>query len=159
METYYIYHIPGLKYGCTQKYPERPASQSNIYELIETHNDIMIASEREKELNLQASYFWDDTQYYFKMVSMGSKGALSQLNDGIHNLQKGYGNKKFRHSKEDQSNAAKIGNALPTHVNKQKSECPHCNKIGNYIAMRRWHFDNCIKKGRLRTNLPSVPKK
>ena len=21
--------------------------------------------------------------------------------------------------------------------------CPHCNKIGQSVAMKRWHFDNC----------------
>jgi hypothetical protein len=25
----------------------------------------------------------------------------------------------------------------------QKVECPHCNKIGNLINMKRYHFDNC----------------
>ena len=27
-----------------------------------------------------------------------------------------------------------------------KVECPHCGKIGNRGAMKRWHFDNCKKK-------------
>lgn len=22
-------------------------------------------------------------------------------------------------------------------------ECPHCNKVGSYVAMHRWHFDKC----------------
>lgn len=24
--------------------------------------------------------------------------------------------------------------------------CPHCNKIGSYANMKRWHFDNCSNK-------------
>lgn len=24
--------------------------------------------------------------------------------------------------------------------------CPHCNKLGSYVAMHRWHFDNCKNK-------------
>jgi len=24
--------------------------------------------------------------------------------------------------------------------------CPHCKKSGGYMAMKRWHFDNCKKK-------------
>lgn len=27
--------------------------------------------------------------------------------------------------------------------NNAPSECPHCGKIGQYRAMKRWHFDNC----------------
>ena len=76
-KTYYIYHIPGLKYGCTQNYPERPASQSEVYELTEMHTDIMIASKREKELNIAADYPWSDTQYYYKMVENGKIGSGS----------------------------------------------------------------------------------
>lgn len=29
------------------------------------------------------------------------------------------------------------------HYNLQKTKCPHCHKIGQERAMRRWHFDNC----------------
>ena len=25
-------------------------------------------------------------------------------------------------------------------------ECPHCNKVGSYVAMHRWHFENCKAK-------------
>ena len=28
-------------------------------------------------------------------------------------------------------------------LNKQQAECPHCHKIGQYVNMKRWHFDNC----------------
>jgi group I intron endonuclease len=31
------------------------------------------------------------------------------------------------------------------HPNSQ-SVCPHCGKIGQMRAMKRWHFDNCPKK-------------
>ncbi len=27
--------------------------------------------------------------------------------------------------------------------NLPKVTCNHCNKIGSYVAMHRWHFDNC----------------
>ena len=28
-----------------------------------------------------------------------------------------------------------------------KVSCPHCNKLGGIIPMKRWHFDNCRNKG------------
>lgn len=27
-----------------------------------------------------------------------------------------------------------------------KTKCPHCDKVGQYRAMKRWHFDNCKLK-------------
>ena len=29
-------------------------------------------------------------------------------------------------------------------------DCPHCNKSGSYVAMHRWHFNNCKHKGELK---------
>ena len=37
-----------------------------------------------------------------------------------------------------------------------KVECPHCGKIGNRGAMKRWHFDNCKKKPTLSIQHGSV---
>lgn len=35
---------------------------------------------------------------------------------------------------------------LKCHDNNKKTiECPHCNKIGQYTNMKRWHFDKCEK--------------
>ena len=28
-------------------------------------------------------------------------------------------------------------------INHEKISCPHCGKLGQYAAMKRWHFDNC----------------
>jgi hypothetical protein len=33
-----------------------------------------------------------------------------------------------------------------SHLNK-KEKCPHCDKIGSLMIMKRWHFDNCKNKG------------
>jgi hypothetical protein len=30
--------------------------------------------------------------------------------------------------------------------------CPHCNKIGNVPNMKRWHFDNCKQKQKIKEN-------
>jgi len=63
--AYTIYHIPGIKIGCSKRIENRIKEQKfNEYEILEVHNDINIASEREKELNLQYGYEWIDTQDY-----------------------------------------------------------------------------------------------
>jgi hypothetical protein len=142
-KTYYIYHIPGVKYGCTQNYPERPASQSEVYQLTEMHTDIMIASKREKDLNIAADYPWSDTQYYYKMVEMGKTGATSQLKSGKHNFQNNHYHTWNHHTSEHQANAGKIASTKPNHVSKLEVNCPHCQRVGGYAAMKRWHFSNC----------------
>ena len=30
-----------------------------------------------------------------------------------------------------------------TESNNSSAKCPHCDKVGQYRAMKRWHFDNC----------------
>ena len=30
-----------------------------------------------------------------------------------------------------------------TNVRELKTNCPHCGKYGQMVAMKRWHFDNC----------------
>lgn len=63
--TYTIYHIPGIKIGCSKRIENRIKEQKFIeYEILELHTDINIASEREKALNKQYGYEWDDTQDY-----------------------------------------------------------------------------------------------
>lgn len=45
-----------------------------------------------------------------------------------------------RESDKKKSSLAKMNQIVAT--------CPHCNKSGNYGAMKRWHFDNCgLKNG------------
>jgi hypothetical protein len=65
MKKYYIYHIQGKKIGCT-KNPNSRLRQQNakIYEILETHSDIHIASKREIELQKQYGYKVDTCTYY-----------------------------------------------------------------------------------------------
>ena len=74
-----IYHIPGRKYGCTNNMKKRAYwGKYDYYEIVEHHDDIMVASEREKELNLEAGYPWSDAQYYYKMVNNGRYGQTKR---------------------------------------------------------------------------------
>ena len=50
MQTYYIYHIPGVKIGCTTEPKNRVEKQGYTeYEILEEHTDIYLVSERERE--------------------------------------------------------------------------------------------------------------
>jgi hypothetical protein len=61
---YYIYHIPGVKIGCSVEPDNRVKRQGYTeYEILETHSDEDVASEREKELQKQYGYKVDKTEY------------------------------------------------------------------------------------------------
>jgi hypothetical protein len=62
---YYIYHIPGIKIGCTKNLKRRIYQQykGDDWELLETHTDIDIASERELVLQKQYGYKVDTLPY------------------------------------------------------------------------------------------------
>lgn len=61
---YYIYHIPGVKIGCS-KNPKRRIKQqgSNDFIILEQYEDIEKASERERELQKEYGYKVDYTTY------------------------------------------------------------------------------------------------
>ena len=42
-----------------------------------------------------------------------------------------------------QKNKTKIQRQAASERMQDEVECPHCGKIGQRIAMLRWHFDNC----------------
>lgn len=61
---YYIYHIPGVKIGCTNNLNRRIKEQHfSNYEVLETHFDKAIASKRERELQKQYGYSTDNITY------------------------------------------------------------------------------------------------
>ena len=83
MKTYYIYHIPGIKIGCTDE-PKRRIQYRQGYtewEILEEHTDIMVASTREQELQKEYGYEVDKQPYYkvIRMATLEStrKGAAS----------------------------------------------------------------------------------
>jgi hypothetical protein len=64
MTKYYIYHIKGKKIGCTKNPSNRIKQQNAIeWEILETHTDIDVASQREIELQKQYGYPTDTSTY------------------------------------------------------------------------------------------------
>ena len=62
---YYIYHISGVKIGCSTQPNQRVKAQNyNAFEIIEEHADIYLASDREQELQKQYGYKVDDCPYW-----------------------------------------------------------------------------------------------
>ena len=76
---YYLYHIKGVKWGCTKDLEIRLKKQrysiSDLDRLI-TVGNINLASKMEKELNLEYGYKWQDSQdYRFITTKFCSKGC------------------------------------------------------------------------------------
>ena len=58
------------------------------------------------------------------------------------------------HTDETKSKMSKASKGIPKSeehksklpyqtLNKTTIECPHCHRVGQYVNMKRWHFDKC----------------
>ena len=150
---YYIYHIPGVKIGCTDDLPRRMKAQKAIkYEILETHTDEYIASDREQELQKQYGYPVDKIPYY-KIIKMPTKEGRSKGGKKqIENLKKYNSDKKHQSiagrnggkkraatiTFEELSYAGKIGGAKnKDRIGKWAVESGHLSKIQKISAERR----------------------
>jgi hypothetical protein len=74
---YYIYHIYNRKIGCTirpkQRIEVEQSCNPNQYEILEIHNDINIASNRERELQIKYNklYGYSIDKHLYSVVING----------------------------------------------------------------------------------------
>ena len=89
MENYFIYHIPGVKIGCSMNPSKRVKDQGyEDFEILEVHTDIEVASDREIKLMKEYGYTRDSSQRYSDTVKMGKKGANSYNIDVMKRIAK-----------------------------------------------------------------------
>ena len=71
-----LYHIKGIKWGCTNRLKSRLREQgytlNDVSQTMEFDN-IQIASEWEKDLNIRDGYGWNDSQNYIRVYEAGRK--------------------------------------------------------------------------------------
>lgn len=73
---YSIYHIKGVKIGCTDNVERRIEQQGfTEYEILETHTDIFEASKREKQLQKEYGYKVDKIPYYISVERWGANAG------------------------------------------------------------------------------------
>jgi transcriptional regulator with PAS, ATPase and Fis domain len=73
---YYIYHIPGVKIGCTDNVERRIQQQGFIdYQILEEHIDIFRASNRELALQKEYGYNVDNIPYFKSVKQWGAKAG------------------------------------------------------------------------------------
>ena len=65
---FYIYHVPGVKIGCSQNIKKRIRNQKfSHYEILEEHYDVLDASNREIQLQKQYGYKVDRIPYWMSL--------------------------------------------------------------------------------------------
>jgi hypothetical protein len=112
---YYIYHIPGIKIGCTTKHPEERAKQQGYidYEILEEHFDIYVASDRELELQKKYNYPVDDTPFYKTyQLTLSGKTSKGGKTSGNKLKELGIGAMSFK----VRSEAGKIGGKISANI-------------------------------------------
>ena len=84
--TYYIYHIPGIKIGCTNQLEKRMSDQGfTEWEILETHDDGWLAGDREQELQKEYGLPVDKSHYMISLAGrsrMGLSGGQSAKESG-----------------------------------------------------------------------------
>ena len=77
MKIYYIYHIDGVKIGCTSELEHRMRQQGfTDWEVLEQYEDIHVASDREIELQKQYGYRVDSIPYWQTLKNRDKFDAL-----------------------------------------------------------------------------------
>ena len=81
---YYIYHIDGVKIGCSTNPKQRVKSQGYTeYTILENHTDIEIAANREIELQKEYGYVEKNIHTnYIQQYQYGEKGRLASKGMG-----------------------------------------------------------------------------
>jgi hypothetical protein len=146
---YYIYHIKGVKWGCTINLKRRLKAQNytinDVCEIIE-ETDLNKASDLEKELNIKNGYNWRDDQDY-RVITKAGKSALL-VNYQRHN---------HSFTKEERALGGYITGKYPTEksiIARKKNvsklnvyqTCPYCNIHTRGAAYFRYHGDKCKLK-------------
>jgi len=95
IKMFTLYHIPGVKIGCTKNLTRRMREQGfTQYEILETHTDIDIASKREIELQEEYGLIEKFSKIEYKQSVINASKSHSRWkkgsipwNDGIQHSQ------------------------------------------------------------------------
>ena len=171
---YHIYHIKGVKIGCSTDPKRRVRQQGNTeFEILESHTDIDIASQREIELQKEYGYKVDKNgQKYSNQFSIMGKKANGKGNKVMLENKIGIFGTDIEQRKQwalkasrvgvsisaDKRRGVKLTDEVKEKMSKNsnchklkllKYKCEHCGKemnIGNYY---KWHADKCKKNPNL----------
>jgi hypothetical protein len=119
---YYIYHIDGVKIGCSTNAERRVKSQGySNFEILETHTDINLAAKREIELQKEYGYVESNIHTnYVQQYNFAIKGVKASRGLGAKaQIEKGIG--IFGYSKEERqklnASIAHLGGKASAEIN------------------------------------------
>jgi hypothetical protein len=156
-DMYYIYEIPGIKIGCVKQdqwdrrqYAQRDKGQMII---LEEHEDIYVASNRELSLQKEKGYkvdkypYWKFVGLYTPTVEDCRKGGSIGGKKGIQKMtfeQKSRGGKKGGKNQPREVKQSN-GKRLAAVINARKVKCPYCDLISQPGAIGK-HKKTCKSK-------------
>ena len=130
MKLYYIYHVEGVKIGCTVNPKRRVKDQGySAFQVLEVHDDIKIASKREIELQIQYGYGRDCTVPYTKSATFGTHEGRSKggKKTGKINVENG-------HMSRMGKIGGKINGPIQGKKNAESGQVGKAGKIGGKIS-------------------------
>jgi hypothetical protein len=179
---YYIYHIPGIKIGCTDNVQRRIEQQgySNC-EILEEHVDIFRASNRELALQKKYGYQLDKIPYFKSVEQWGAKAGtkggkrsqktLKSLSLGLYSKDKklrkewsklGNDAIKNKYGKDYHSRIAKLSpsaeNAIESCGIKINKLDLNGNKIKSYRSLSEAARDNNISYQAINSCIKGITK-
>jgi hypothetical protein len=142
MKLYYIYHVPGIKVGCTSEPQKRLKIQSHSqYQLLEVYEDIIEASNREIEIQKMMGYKVDKVPYYISVERRKLADKKNKENNHSQKLGLIYGKKNVESGLMDSIRHLGL---IATYKN--INTCPHCKKTIKGPQYYQWHGDKCKHK-------------
>lgn len=162
---YKIYHIEGVKIGCSINPQKRVKKQGyDNFTILEEYNDINIASQREIELQKKYGYTLDCTPYNNTVCAPTIEGVKKggesnnlkkwqldnpeeyKKNQLIGAIKGGITMGKIQGEKNKESgHISNLGKRMSDYNNRLQ-KCPYCNIETRGAAYVRWHGENCRHK-------------
>jgi hypothetical protein len=146
---YTIYHIEGVKIGCSNNPKARVRAQGySVFQVLEVHEDIQVASKREIDLQLEYGYGRDCNAPYTKSAKFGTfegrskAGKISGPIQGKKNVETGHLSRIGKIGGKKNVESGHISNLGKISMAKLRT-CPYCSKTMKGSIYGRWHGPRC----------------
>lgn len=120
----------GKKHSDTTKERQR----QGMLKFYETNVSVLKGVKKSDSHRAAMSKGWTGSHRAAKSESMKAK-----IKENPNIVKTNLGKKFSDETKRRMSEAAKLRHSKPKPI----VTCPHCNKTGSSVAMKRWHFDKC----------------
>lgn len=132
-----------LKTSLRMKTPKRMQQNLELLKIMQSEECILKAKKTKEEKRKNGEY---DELYMRMSITKSEKyksGEYDEVRAQISNSLKEYYKVKIESGwKHPNWFSSEFGKSMAD-KNNSDTQCPHCFKIGQYRAMKRWHYDNC----------------